>query len=145
MGWALRGYKFGEGADAGELKRMMQAAHPALLVQALAPESAGNERLLEMLGAQTLLAAETGSPLARKREVDFLLRVAGTTQIAEAIKIAGVAPGKPFVLVLGGDESQLARLERTDAASWERLERSEPSSEDMARLEKSALLDAEKG
>lgn len=141
---SARGYRFKELAGAESLKRELQSAFPELLVQVVDSGIASNERLLEMIEAQTTEASSTGSPLAKKPEVDLLLRLAGTTQINEAIEKAGAKSGRPFLLIVAGDETRLAGLESTRAAAWDRLPRSELTTEDLARIEKAALLDVER-
>ena len=56
-----------------------------VIVQTVSDSVPKNEHLYELLAAQTLTAAKSGQLLGRKPEVDLLLRVAGTTQISEAL------------------------------------------------------------
>lgn len=140
---SVRGYRVGCGAAANTLKRI-NASFPRLLVQALNVDVASNEKFLEMIVAQTSEAASSGSLLARKIEVDLLLRFAGTTQISEAIESAGVRRGEPFMVVVAGSERDIAGVESAVAARWERLPRKPLTDRELERVERAALLDAER-
>lgn len=140
----VRCYKFGGGNQAQRLKKSIGSSFPGLVVQAVDSAAASNERLLEMLGEQMLHAAAAGNPLARKAEVDFLLRLAGTTQISEAIQKVGVKGGRACLLFVAGEESDLERLESTEGVGWERMPRGPLTREELARIERAALLDAER-
>jgi tRNA threonylcarbamoyladenosine modification (KEOPS) complex Cgi121 subunit len=141
---SVRCYKFGEGEQAQRLKKSIGSSFPDLIVQAIDSAAASNERLLEMLGEQTLQAAAGGNPLAKKAEVDLLLRVAGTTQISEAIQKVGVKDGRASLLFVAGEQSDLERLDSTRAAEWERMQSGPLTKEDLERIERAALLDAQR-
>lgn len=133
-----RAYLCGKELVPEEVRRSASSANRGFLVQTAAVGSADNEFFVEMLAAQTLTAAESGSLLARKPEVDFLLRLAGTTQISKAIKEKGTNQGEPFLLVVAGAKKPraipgLAGLE---------LPRRELNRPELRRIEKAALLDA---
>ena len=135
-----RAYLCGRGLKAEEVRRRAVEANRGSLVQTVAAEAAANEFFVEMLAAQTLKAETTGSLLARKPEVDLLLRLAGTTQISKAIRENGAAGGRPFLLVVAGRKrpkavSGLAGLE---------LPRRPLSTAELQRVEAAALLSAEK-
>ena len=144
MNRSARCYRFGGGVSSEEKRREVREGHPGLLVQAVDSSAASNERLVEMLAEQTLEAGIAGSPLARKPEVDLLMRLGGTSQIARAIQKVGVKPGHDFLLVVAGDEDEILGLESKEAAKWRRLQRRELDREDLRRIERAALLDAEK-
>src|SRR5689334_14188498 len=71
-----------------ELSRLRKD-HPDLVVQLVSMKRIPNARAIRMVAAQTMRALETGALLASKPEVDLLLRLAGTTQIAEAVDRIG--------------------------------------------------------
>lgn len=144
MSEALRCYFFGAEAAAAGIRRQVQASFPRLLVQAVDAGVASNGRLVEMIGEQTLRAAEYGNLLAKKVEVDLLLRLAGSTQISEAIRSAGAKPGRPFVLVVAGERTDLDSLEARKGATWKRLPSRPLSRDDFGKIERAALLDAER-
>ena len=102
--------------------------------------SAGNELFVELLSAQTLQAESSGGLLAKKPEIDFLLRLAGTTQISRAIKQAGAKPGEGYILVVAGRReiclpSQLCGTE---------LQRRELTDSERRKVERAALLNAQR-
>jgi tRNA threonylcarbamoyladenosine modification (KEOPS) complex Cgi121 subunit len=139
-----RCYKFGGNVSSESMRRSIQEAFPSLLVQTVDQAAVTSERLVEMLGEQTLEASRTGGPLAKKPEVDFLMRLAGTTQIARAIQEVGVKRGSDFLLLVFGDEAEIVKLESKEASHWERLARGQLDKDDLRRVERAALLDAER-
>ena len=126
------------------LRAAVRKSFPNLVTQAVDPSTVNNERLVEMVGEQTLEAVEGGTLLAQKPEVDLLMRLAGTTQIARAIQEFGVKPGENFTLVVVGDETDVARFESSRASGWTRLPRHELDKSELRRVERAALLNAEK-
>jgi len=128
------------GASPEDFKRRLANANPGSMVQAAKGGLVGNELFVELLAAQTLQAESSGGLLAKKPEIDFLLRLAGTTQISRAIRDAGAKPAEDFVVVVaargtvtrppGIDGKEMPRLELTDS--------------ELRRIEKAALLNAEK-
>lgn len=90
---AARCYSFGGQVASQELSQKVREAFPDLLVQTVDSEAVSNEKLVEMIGEQTLEAGRTGSPLAKKPEVDLLMRLSCTTQIARAIEHVGAKRG----------------------------------------------------
>ena len=126
--------------SADELKKRLSLRHPGLVIQTVRTEAASNELFAEMVAAQTLRAAATSNLLAKRREIDLLLRLAGTTQISVAIAKIGARKGEPFVVVVAGERSQMARFR--EGRGWTRLPRSELSGDEMKRVENAALLNA---
>lgn len=135
-----RAYRCGADMKPEEVRRRAALANKGAFVQAADAVSATNEFFVEMLAAQTLKAEETGSLLARKPEVDFLLRLAGTTQISKAIKERGAAEGRPFILVVAGKRKPKGdgRLEGLE------LPRRELTRAELEKVERAALLDAQR-
>ena len=142
MGKGARGYRMDPRRDSEALKADVSAAFPGLIVQTADPAVASKESLIEMFAAQTIRAAQTGALLARKAELDLLLRAAGTTQISEAIQKAGARPGQQFLLVVAGEEKDLQALESGKFALGARLPKGELTRDDFVRVEKAALLSA---
>jgi len=126
--------------DPDEAKRRFQAANQGRMVQASRPDPSGNERFFEMLAAQTLRAETLGTLLARKPEIDYLLRLAGTTQISRAIKHRGAVKGDRFLIVVAGRSDP----SRAPGTKGQRLPRSELTESELGRVEKAALLNAER-
>jgi hypothetical protein len=124
-----------------EVKKSLAAANPGSLVQAVKQGSVGNVALVEMLAAQTFAAQLRGGLLAKKPEVDLLLRVADTTQISKAIRAHGVVAGEGFVAIVAGEGPLVVPPEVRGAELPDRrLTRQE-----LARIERAALLDARRG
>lgn len=141
MTFAARCYRVRTG-DPTLLRERIREKYPALVVQAVSEEVAENESLVEMIAGQTVHAVSTQNLLAKRPEIDLLLRLAGTTQISEAIKASGAAKGKAFLMVLAGDGKAMSRF--TAPAGWRRLRRRGLAREDLARIEKAALLNVSK-
>ncbi len=128
------------GSDPDEVKARFQAANRGFMVQTSKADAAGNELLLEMLAAQTLKAEALGSLLAKKPEIDFLLRLAGTTQISLAIRHAGAHRGHEFLVVVAGD----SEVQNADGVSARRLPRRELTRDELGRVERAAILNAKR-
>jgi tRNA threonylcarbamoyladenosine modification (KEOPS) complex Cgi121 subunit len=109
------------------------------MVQTFGAKAATNGFFVRMLASQTLRAGSSGSLLAKKPEIDFLLRLAGTSQISEAIARVGSKPGEPFVLVL----ASLRPLKKGVHPAGGLILPSIPLSEsELRRVEQGALLSA---
>jgi len=127
------------GADPGPVRKMIEAKLPGSIVQTVRADAATNGFFVEMIAAQTLSANGTRSLLAKRPEVDLLLRLAGTTQISRAIEQMGAKKGEPFLLVIAGPGEGLAGLSAKEFGGLE-LERRELSSDELDRIEQAALL-----
>jgi tRNA threonylcarbamoyladenosine modification (KEOPS) complex Cgi121 subunit len=138
-----RCFVVGAGEDPGEAKSALLRLHPRLLVQAVRAGSATNEFFVEMICAQTLRAAATGALLARKAEIDLLLRLAGTTQISAAISKTGSKKGELFLVIAAGAGGSMKALRAP--SGWKRLPRKELSEAELRRVEQAALLNAARG
>ncbi len=91
-------------------------------------------RILEV----SLESRRRGIMIAKSLESDILLRLAGTTQIAQAIRMTGVVPGMPAVVMAIGPESYIVRLAESLADVTEPF----PSDNDqflMGQFNKAAL------
>ena len=108
------------------------------MVQAARGGLAANELFVELVAAQTFQAGSSGALLANKPEIDFLLRLAGTTQISKALKDAGAKSGEPFVLVVAGRGA----LKRPSDLDGVELTRRGLSDEELGKIERAALLNA---
>ena len=130
----------GGATDPKRIRAELAEAYPGALVQTFSSRAATNGFLIRMLAAQTLWAERSGSLLAKKQEIDFLLRLAGTSQISEAIMRVGSKAGEPFVVVL----ASLRPLKISPFAGGRKLP-SEPLSEpELERVERGALLSAQR-
>jgi tRNA threonylcarbamoyladenosine modification (KEOPS) complex Cgi121 subunit len=133
-----RAYLCGPRSRPEEMKRKLAAANPGSMVQTVRGDAAKNEFVFEMLAAQTLQAEATGNMLAKKPEIDFLLRIAGSTQISEAIRALAAREGEPFLLVAAGKSeiSGVPELKRFE------LPKRSLSRGELAVVERGALLSA---
>jgi tRNA threonylcarbamoyladenosine modification (KEOPS) complex Cgi121 subunit len=141
---STRCYRIDGKVASEDLSRSIRGEFPGLLVQTVDSAAATNEMFVEMIGEQTLEAGAAGSPLAKKPEVDLLMRLGGTTQIARAILQVGVKRGYEFILVVVGNEADILKLESTRSKGWERMPRHQLDRDDLQRIERAALLDAER-
>jgi tRNA threonylcarbamoyladenosine modification (KEOPS) complex Cgi121 subunit len=135
----VRAFAVGGEFDSGEVREKMKREHPSLLVQTLRTDASSNERHLEVLAAQTMHASSAGNLVAKKPEIDFLLRVAGTTQISKAIRRVGSRTNEPFLLVVAGKRKISKRVSKP---GWKALARRELSEKELDRIEVAALLNA---
>ena len=133
-----KAYVYEGSASPDEAKKEFASLNPGSIVQTGSAESAKNEFFVEMLAAQTLRAGSVGGLLAKKPEMDFLLRLAGTTQISRAIKQYGSTKGVPFLLVVAGPR------EIRESRSFKAMElpRRKLSKKELDRIEGAALLSA---
>ncbi len=120
----------------------LRKRNPRLHIQLLALGRIPARRAIDMVGQQTLRAARTGALLATKPEVDLLLRMSGTTQIAVAIRRSGYSAEGKKLLVAVGPPTKLGRLREqlSDDPNYEVLEDSELGDDDLVFVEKAALL-----
>ncbi len=123
-----------------EAKRKLQAANRGFVVQATMVEAATNEFYVEMIAAQTLQAESLGSMLAKKPEIDLLLRIAGTTQIARAIREMGAREGGAFLITVAGRSS----VRKAAGLPMKELPRRTLTRAELNRIEKAALLGTER-
>jgi tRNA threonylcarbamoyladenosine modification (KEOPS) complex Cgi121 subunit len=120
----------------------LRGRHPGLIIQLVTLKSLPGNRTVAMIGQQTLRAAKTGALLAARPEVDLLLRLAGTTQIAVAIKEAGYRAKGEKLLVAAGPAAELESLEEELAGDpgYEVLKGEEIGAEGLAMVERAAVL-----
>lgn len=136
----MKAYNCDGGMDPEEAKTILKASNPGSLAQAVRAPTLKNEVVLEMLAAQTFGALSRGVLLARKPEIDLLLRVAGTTQIADAIKRCGTRPGTSFTLVNAG----ASELKVPEGFSGLELPRRALTKGDRQKVERGALLNTKR-
>ena len=135
-----RAYLCGAGLHPDEVKKRFQEANGGFVVQTTRASAADNELFVEMLAAQTLKAKDTGSLLAKKPEIDFLLRLAGTTQISRSIKQKGARDGSRFLVIVAGN----SEVKEPHGVAARRLERRELVRSELGRIETAALLNTKR-
>lgn len=133
-----KAYVCGGDLSPEEAKLELASLNPGSIVQTGSTKSAENEFFVEMLAAQTLRAGTVGSLLAKKPEMDFLLRLAGTTQISKAIEQHGSRKGAPFLLVVAGSRE----IKSSKSVKATELPRRKLSKKELDRIEDAALLSA---
>jgi tRNA threonylcarbamoyladenosine modification (KEOPS) complex Cgi121 subunit len=134
----VKAYLCGPEAKPNEIRQKLSAMNPRFMVQAARLTPGTNAFFLEMLAAQTLQAESSGSLLAKKPEIDFLLRLAGTTQIAVSIKDAGAREGEAFVVIVAGRSEVNVGTQPVGRE----LPRRKLSRAELDRIERGALLNA---
>lgn len=117
-------------------KRALMRDNPGSVVQATRREAAKNGFFVEMIAAQTFQARRSGTLLAKKPEIDLLLRLAGTTQIAAAIEEVGAKDGGSFLAIVASSY----RTKRPPEFAEPALPRHPLSHEELDRIERAALL-----
>ena len=138
-----RCYTVGSETDPTDAKDALARRHPKLLVQAVKAETASNESFVRMICAETISAERSRILLARKPEIDLLLRLASTTQISVAIERVGAKKGEPFLMIAAGDGRSVRAIR--PPATWKRLGRRALSKGELERIERAALLNAARG
>ena len=130
---------FGPRSDPESVKTALLESNPGAVVQTLSSEVGIGAHGLELLAAQTLVAKGADELLAKKPEIDLLLRVAGTTQISRAIKQVGATKGRSFLVVLA---SQGNRPPSVSGSKGRPVARKPLTPKDLASVEAGALLSA---
>ncbi len=134
-----RSFIVGLGFEPDSVTKQIRTDYPGALVQSVRADTATNGFFLEMIAAQTLHAVATQNLLAKKPEIDLLLRLAGTAQISEAIGRSGTEMGKPFLLVVAASEGSIDSLDR-DHFQGKELPKKKLSQSERVRVEEAALL-----
>ncbi len=135
-----RTFVMAAGADPELVKGRVRSECPGAVVQSVRPGLTENGLLVEMIAAQTFKAAATGGLLAERPEIDLLLRLARTSQIARAIEETGSKKGEPFLLVVAAPEKALRPLDRMGLGN--ELPRRKLNEEEVVAVEEAALLNA---
>ena len=141
------GVRIPEKEDELFLKRL-RAQFPKLSIQLLSLRHLPNARRIEMIAKQMIRSKKRGSLLAARPELDLLLRLAGTTQISEAIgKIGYKCSGRKILVAVGTprDLLKLEKLAEEDRETYKRSRGTELSSADFEAIEEAALLGATRG
>ena len=124
------------------MKERVKAKVPSALVQVTSSRAARNERLVEMLAEQTYRSGQTGALLARSAEMDLLLRLAGTTQIEDAILRCGAKDGERNLLIVRCRHGEMKRIEATVLKGLVRLPSKALVKKELEVVERGALLNA---
>ncbi len=134
------------GEDPEALLSRLRTDNPDLLIQVF-----GGKRprasAVEMIAAQTLTAAKSGSILADRPELDLLLRLAGTRQIGEAFLLLGYKPRRKRLFMAAASEGKSGAMERlvrrlSDDRRFVEIQKEPLTEEDLDLVERAALLAA---
>ena len=93
-----------------EFLKELRNKYPGLIIQALHSKFILGVNHAKKILAISLYAKKNKTLLAKKIEIDILMRFAGTTQISQAIKIAGRKPNRDFFIIAIGKKSTLSKL-----------------------------------
>ena len=88
----------------------IRTSHKQLIIQAINPKFLLSAQHAKKILAISIHAKKTKTMLSKKIETDILLRFATTTQISEAIKIAGRKINTDFLIIAIGKKSSLSIL-----------------------------------
>jgi hypothetical protein len=102
-------FSFVASEDPAAQLRVFRGRAPGAYVQTLDAEAVAGATHVRLALKQTVELLGHGQLLAKKPEVDLLLRISGTAQIAEALRLAGSKPRSPAVLVVFGTRGAVSR------------------------------------
>ena len=88
----------------------LRGKYRQLIIQAINPQFLLNIRHAKKILAVSLYAKKNKALLSKRIETDILLRFAATTQISDAIKIAGRKLNMDFLIIAVGKKSSLNKL-----------------------------------
>jgi tRNA threonylcarbamoyladenosine modification (KEOPS) complex Cgi121 subunit len=125
----------------------LRKENPDVIIQVFGAGSIPNAAAVEMVAAQTLTAAKSGSTLAERPELDLLLRLAGTRQIGEAFRRVGYKSERKKLFMVAASTGGSAPMTRLrEAMSKDRrfseVEKKKLGKRDLQMVERAALLAA---
>ena len=88
----------------------LRGEYRQLIIQTINPQFLLNVRHAKKILAISLYAKKNKILLSKRIETDILLRFAATTQISDAIKVAGRKPNMDFLIISVGKKSSLNKL-----------------------------------
>ena len=88
----------------------LRKKHKQLIIQAINPQFLLSVQHAKKILAISLHAKKNKALLSKKIETDILLRFAATTQISDAIKVAGRKLNMDFLIIAVGKKSSLSKL-----------------------------------
>jgi tRNA threonylcarbamoyladenosine modification (KEOPS) complex Cgi121 subunit/molybdopterin converting factor small subunit len=88
----------------------LRSNFPELVIQAVSSDFILSEEHIKKILSLSILAKKHNTLLSKKLETDILLRLAGTTQISDAIKNLGITDSKYFFVIAIGTNLFLNRL-----------------------------------
>jgi tRNA threonylcarbamoyladenosine modification (KEOPS) complex Cgi121 subunit len=124
------------------LLKLLRDSSPGCVIQLLEDKVVSNSKLGLMIALQTHHAAARGTLLADKAEVDLMLRLSQTTQIAEALEKSGYKPGHKSLLIAIGPSRQMSKIKRKVRRTGTIVPSKDLTRDELAKVERSALLSA---
>jgi len=101
---------YGKATEPKDFLETLRSKFPNVTIQIIADDAVYNIEHLKWSVRQSWLAKNRGVMLAKRVELDLLMRIGGMNQISEAIKIAGAKENSPCYVVGIGAESELKKL-----------------------------------
>ncbi len=136
------GYVFRTRKEADEARARIVRRVPELICQLARTTACENEDVARLIAAQTLEARANGTMLAKKAEIDLLLRLAGTSQISDAIRKAGCRKQGETLMIIAGSDGSLRRLLSMRSIGGHRLRSAALDQQEKMIVENGALLSA---
>ncbi len=88
----------------------LQKKFPNIILQGIKSNYVLNKRHAKKIINISLLAKKNSLLLAKKLEIDIIMRFSCTTQIIKAIKIVGVRKTKTFIVIVIGNKNSLNKV-----------------------------------
>ena len=88
----------------------LRKKYPKTILQAVSSDFISNVYHLKKIVSLSIESKKNNTLLSNKLETDILMRFALTTQISDAIKIAGIKPQTNFILIAMGNKKSLNSL-----------------------------------
>ena len=101
---------YGRTTKQKDFLEFLRLKFPDLTIQIVTDDAVYNIEHLKWTIRQSWFAKDRGVMLAKKVELDLLMRIVGVSQISEAIKNAGAKEDRPFYISSIGAESWLKKL-----------------------------------
>src|SRR3972149_1292392 len=101
---------YGKATEPKDFLDTLRSKFPNVTIQIIADDAVYNIEHLKWSVRQSSLAKTRGVMLAKRVELDLLMRIGGMNQISEAIKIAGAKENSPCYIVGIGAENELKKL-----------------------------------
>ncbi len=133
-------YLFRTRKEADSAAAWISEIAPDLLYQLAEGSACGNEVVVRMIAAQTRAASAHGTLIAKKPEIDLLLRLAGTSQISEAIRKVGCRGEGETLLIASGRGESLRKFLASPGVGARRLPSRPLTQEEKMLVERAALL-----
>ncbi len=136
------GFVFPTRREADEARARIAKREPELVCQLTSTKACMNENVARLIAAQTFAARANGTMLAKKAEIDLLLRLAGTTQISDAIRKAGCRERGETLMIIAGSDESVRRLLSMRKLGGRRLRSAALDPNEKMIVENGALLSA---